>query len=51
MTHRFFEGKTHAECYAKFRPAYPSEIYDRIIEFMREQVRVKPTRVLGGCGH
>ena len=36
MAIRLFEGKDHAQSYAKFRPTYPVEVFDNLVEFYRD---------------
>ncbi|XP_021358055.1 putative methyltransferase DDB_G0268948 [Mizuhopecten yessoensis] len=36
ITYRQFEDKEHAQLYAKYRPSYPKELYDKIRMFCRQ---------------
>ena len=50
MSKRLFESSKHAELYAKFRPTYGQDVYDKIIEFCRETSTEFKLAVDVGCG-
>ncbi|XP_041350566.1 putative methyltransferase DDB_G0268948 [Gigantopelta aegis] len=50
MNKRLFEDSKHAELYAKFRPTYGQDVYERIIDFCKETSAEFKLAVDVGCG-
>ncbi|OWF55946.1 putative methyltransferase DDB_G0268948 [Mizuhopecten yessoensis] len=50
-TYRLFEGKDHAQLYAKYRPSYPKELYDKIKDYCQQSDATKLDVAIDvGCG-
>ena len=49
MSIRLFEGKEHAQLYAKYRPTFPDDIYDEIIKYCSSKTG-RDLAVDVGCG-
>ncbi|XP_046368407.2 putative methyltransferase DDB_G0268948 isoform X1 [Haliotis rufescens] len=50
MSKRFFEAAKHADLYAKYRPSYGEDIYERIFKFCRDGGNRFKLAVDIGCG-
>ena len=47
---RLFEGSEHAKSYAQYRPTYPSEVYDKIVEFCHQRGAGRSLALDVACG-
>ena len=47
---RRFEGKLHAEDYAKYRPIWPPEVFQKISSYLKDGGRSAQVAVDVGCG-
>ncbi|CAL8096227.1 unnamed protein product [Orchesella dallaii] len=52
MSLRFFEGQDHAKFYAKYRPIPPTELIERLVNFLREKYEGPLSQAVDlGCGN